>query len=84
MKRFQPNKNENYWMINSRWEVKQSVNTGSKKFHDRVKAGNCFQHLEEARTFCTDMKLIRNGKGVLIGSKLSLGERIKFVIRGRI
>lgn len=84
MKRFQPKKNEIYWMINSRWEVKQSINTGSKKFHDRVKAGNSFQHLEEARTFCTNMKLIRNGKGVITKSDLSLIERIKFVIRGRI
>lgn len=84
MKRFQPKKNENYWMINSRWEIKQSVNTGSKKFDGRVRAGNCFATEKEAKDFLHKVKALRNGHGFLLGTKLSYVQKIKLIIGGKI
>lgn len=84
MKRFQPKKNEIYWMINSRWEIKQSVNTGSKKFDGRVRVGNCFATKEEAVIFLNDLKMLRNGKIIIPGKNLTVWQRIKFITKGRI
>lgn len=51
MAKFKPKKNQNYFMINSRWEVKQAPNTGSHKANGRIAIGNCFKTQEEAELF---------------------------------
>lgn len=48
---YKPKKNQPYWMINSRWEVKQGVANGSNKSNGRIAVGNCFRTKEEAQAF---------------------------------
>lgn len=48
---YKPQKGSNYWMINSRFEVKHTTNTGSKKALDRIKVGNCFKTKKQAQIF---------------------------------
>lgn len=48
---FKPRKNQHYFMINSRFEVKDTQNTGSKKAKDRIAVGNCFKTKQEATEF---------------------------------
>ena len=48
---FKPRKGQHYFMINSRFEVKETTNTGSKKALDRIKVGNAFKTAEEAMKF---------------------------------
>lgn len=48
---FKPRKNQRYWMVNSRLEVKESFNTGSEKAAKRIAAGNAFKTAKEARAF---------------------------------
>lgn len=62
MKKFRPKLDQTYWMLNSRWEVKQTELTGSCKSIGRVEAGNCFKTKQEAQEFATTLKRIRAGK----------------------
>lgn len=48
---FKPRKGQAYFMLNSRFEVKQTENTGSKKAADRIKVGNAFKTADEAMKF---------------------------------
>ena len=48
---YKPKKGKAYFMLNSRFEVKQTENTGSKKALDRIKVGNCFKTADEAMKF---------------------------------
>lgn len=57
-----PKKGQPYWMLNSRWEVRQSENTGSSKSRGRVAAGNYFKTKEEAEEFAEALKKMRAGK----------------------
>lgn len=64
---WKPKKGQKYYMMNSRFEVKQSEYTGSKKAIDRVAAGNCFKDKTEANAFAY---LVRQAaKGNFIGFK---------------
>lgn len=53
---FKPKTGHPYWMINSRWEVKQSPNTNSKRSKDRIRVGNCFRTREDAEAYLAVMK----------------------------
>lgn len=48
---YQPSHGDNYWMINSRGEIKQSIHTGSSKSQKRIAFGNAFKTRKEARAF---------------------------------
>ena len=51
MKRYKPRVGKSYFMINSRFEIKYTVHTGSEKSRKRIEAGNCFKTREQARAF---------------------------------
>lgn len=48
---YKPKVNQNYWMINSRFEVKQTINTGKQKSLKRIEVGNAFETREQAQAF---------------------------------
>lgn len=48
---FKPRRGQTYFMLNSRFEVKETQNTGSQKARDRIKVGNCFKTAEQAMKF---------------------------------
>lgn len=58
MRTYKPRKGSAYWMINSRFEVKETTNTGSKKSLKRINVGNCFKTKQEANAFAY---LVREG-----------------------
>lgn len=57
MLKFYPKKNQVYYMINSRWEVKETLHTGSKKSKARISAGNCFKTKTQANYFLDWMRM---------------------------
>lgn len=64
---YKPRIGKSYFMINSRFEVKETTNTGSVKSQKRIDAGNCFKTKTEANAFAY---LVREGaKGVFTGFK---------------
>lgn len=64
---YKPKKGKSYFMINSRFEVKQTENTGSKKATDRIAVGNCFKTKGEAHAFAYLVK--QGAKGNFVGFK---------------
>lgn len=48
---YKPKVGKDYWMLNSRFEVKHTTNTGSKKAQDRIKVGNAFKTAKQANDF---------------------------------
>lgn len=48
---YKPPKGRNYWMINSRFEIKQTTHTGSEKSKKRIAAGNSFKTHKDAKQF---------------------------------
>lgn len=48
---YKPRKGSKYWMINSRFEVKQTEHTGSEKSRKRIAVGNVFKTEKEAKHF---------------------------------
>lgn len=48
---YKPTTGRNYWMINSRFEIRETTNTGSSKSKKRIKAGNCFRTKADAERF---------------------------------
>lgn len=48
---FKPRKGQKFWMLNSRFEIKETVNTGSTKSKGRIRAGNCFKTKTEVAEF---------------------------------
>lgn len=57
-----------YFMINSRWEVKEAPMTNSKKAKGRFAVGNKFKTKKEAEEFAQAVKDMRAGKLQKIGS----------------
>lgn len=57
---FKPRKNQRYFMINSRFEVKETQNTGSTKAKGRIAAGNCFKTKQEATEFANTVLKLAN------------------------
>lgn len=49
MPRWEPKVNETYYLINSRFQVRKGLNTGSKKSFQRIIAGNAFRTAKEAQ-----------------------------------
>lgn len=70
---YKPPKGKEYWMINSRMEVKQTVHTGSERSKKRIEAGNCFKTAKEARQF----KALVQGKSLDL-QKVEFDRRIAF------
>lgn len=64
---FKPRKGQKYFMINSRFDVKQTENTGSQKAQDRIAVGNCFKTENEAKAFSYLVK--QGAKGNFVGFK---------------
>lgn len=56
-----PRKAQTYYMINSRFEVKQVTHTGSQKQADRIAAGNYFKTKTEANAFCYLVRELAKG-----------------------
>lgn len=57
---YKPKKGSSYFMVNSRFQVKQTENTGSQKSADRIAAGNAFRthaEAEQFRDYITDLAL---------------------------
>jgi hypothetical protein len=48
---YKPGRGKSYWMLNSRFEIKQTENTGSEKSAKRIRVGNAFQSQDEAEQF---------------------------------
>jgi hypothetical protein len=48
---YKPAAGDVYYMLNSRFEVKQTTNTGSGKSSKRISVGNCFKTAAEAEDF---------------------------------
>lgn len=48
---FRPEAGQVYFMVNSRFEVKQTTNNGSGKSSKRISVGNCFKTQAEAEEF---------------------------------
>lgn len=48
---YKPRRGGKYWMINSRFEVRQTENTGSDKSRKRIQVGNSFKTKEDAEQF---------------------------------
>lgn len=46
-----PEKGQQFWMLNSRFEVIQTQNSGSEKSLKRIATGNCFETKEAAEEF---------------------------------
>lgn len=61
MKR-KPKIGQTYWMINSRFEVKETTNTGSQKAQDRIAAGNYFKSRAQAYNFANLVRGVAQGK----------------------
>lgn len=59
MNTYKPRKGSHYYMINSRFEVRQAQHIGSAKSNARIAAGNCFKTKMEAHTFLMNMRLMR-------------------------
>lgn len=55
MSKFYPKKGQNYWMINSRFNVAQATHNGSNKSKARIEAGNAFRTQPEAYRFRAGM-----------------------------
>lgn len=51
MKKFKPKIGNAYFMINSRFEIKQTFHTGSEKSKKRIEVGNCFKTRGQANAF---------------------------------
>lgn len=58
---FKPRKGQNYWMINSRFEVRETTHTGSSKSNKRIEAGNYFKTKSEASAFRYLVKELAKG-----------------------
>lgn len=56
MAKFKPKVDHPYWMINSRFEIQEAVNNGSKKSNQRIEAGNCFKNTYQAELFLLNIK----------------------------
>lgn len=56
-----PKKGQSYWMINSRFEVKETTHTGSEKSKKRIAAGNYFSRKQDANAFCYLVKELAKG-----------------------
>ena len=54
---FAPQVNEEYWMVNSRMEVKKTFNSGKARSLKRIKAKNCFRTEKEAKLFLARIML---------------------------
>jgi hypothetical protein len=67
MPQFKPKKGQDYWMINSRFEVRKTVNGGGAKSDKRIAAGNYFETQKEAQAFQYLVKEL--AKGNYIGFK---------------
>lgn len=48
---FKPKLNQEFYMLNSRFEVRKTVNTGSIKQQKRIEAGNAFETQAQANAF---------------------------------
>lgn len=48
---YKPRKGSNYWMVNSRFEVRQTTHSGGEKSLKRIDVGNCFKSEKEATHF---------------------------------
>ena len=72
---YKPTTGRNYWMINSRFEIRETTHTGSNKSKQRIKAGNCFRTEKDARRF---RKAVIDGS-VLEVEKAEFDKRIAFV-----
>lgn len=62
-----PKKGQRYFMVNSRFQVKETTHMGSKKAEDRIEAGNYFKTRSEANAFAYLIKEL--AKGNLTGFK---------------
>ena len=51
MRKFKPKIGQEYYMLNSRWDIKKPIHTGNLKSMDRIRAGNCFRTHAEAEAF---------------------------------
>ncbi len=71
---YKPTNGRNYWMINSRFEIRETTNTGSNKSKARIKAGNCFRTHKDAVRF---RKAVLEGN-VLEMEKAEFDKRIAF------
>lgn len=58
---WKPKKGDTYYMINSRFQVKQCEHTGSNKQNDRIAAGNYFKEKSEANAFAYLVKELAKG-----------------------
>ena len=58
---YKPKKGKSYWMINSRFEVRETTNSGSAKSLKRIEVGNCFRTAKEARAFVYLVKELAKG-----------------------
>lgn len=71
---YKPTTGRNYWMINSRFEIRETTHTGSSKSKQRIKAGNCFRTAADARRF---KKAVVDGSVIEI-EKAGFDKRIAF------
>lgn len=58
---WKPKKGQSYWMINSRFEVRETTHTGSNKSTKRIEAGNYFKTAKEAKAFVYLVKELAKG-----------------------
>ena len=58
MSKFTPKLGQKYYMINSRFKVTLTTNTGSTRSKGRIKAGNAFKKHRDAELFLAEIKLI--------------------------
>lgn len=56
-----PKEGQSYFMINSRFKVRQTTHTGSKKSNERIEAGNYFKTQAQANAFCYLVKQLAKG-----------------------
>lgn len=70
---YKPKQGKNYWMINSRFEIRETTHSGGAKSLKRIEVGNCFKTAKEARQF----KSLVVGKALDI-QKIDFDKRIAF------